>query len=158
MAYGYGAISPRFLCRLTAFIKLLNGYSNFIKAVKRQRNLGLWRYVFTENLFCKIFVTNISGRLGSFSRLMASLQRRGQINHLQIQSVLYFSLREKTGSSLTLCHPSTNAPNIIKLLNISWGDQSVLLTAFTQDFLFFTSLGKIKKTDTVLFSSTVLPI
>ena len=121
-------------------------------------SLWLWRYVSTANLFCKIFVTNISGRLGSFSRLMASWQRRGQINHLQIQSVMYFSLCEKTGSSLTLCHPSTNAPNIIKLLNISWGDQSVLLTAFTQDFLFFTSLGKIKKTDTVLFSSTVLPI
>jgi hypothetical protein len=34
---------------------------------------------------------------------------------------------------------------MIKLLNISCGDQSVLLTAFTQDFLFFTSLGKIKK-------------
>jgi hypothetical protein len=47
---------------------------------------------------------------------------------------------------------------MIKLLNISCGDQSVLLTAFTQDFLFFTSLGKIKKNDTVLFSSTVLPI
>ena len=104
-------------------------------------------YVSTANLFCKIVVTNISGRLGSFSRLMASWQRRGQINHLQIQSVMYFSLREKTGSSLTLpsIMASTNAPNIIKLLNISCGDQSVLLTAFTQDFLFFTSLGKIKK-------------
>jgi hypothetical protein len=44
------------------------------------------------------------------------------------------------------CHPSTNAPNIIQLLNISCGDQFVLLTAFTQDFLFFTSLGKITKT------------
>ena len=76
---------------------------------------------------------------------MACWQRRGQINHLQIQSVLYFSLYEKTGSSLTLCHPSTNAPNIIKLLNISCGDQSVLLTAFTQDVLFFTPMGKIKK-------------
>ena len=40
--------------------------------------------VSTTNLFCKIFVTNISGRLGSFSRLMTSWQRRGQINHLQI--------------------------------------------------------------------------
>jgi hypothetical protein len=76
---------------------------------------------------------------------MACWQRRGKINHLQIQSVLYFSLYEKTGSSLTLCHPSTNAPNIIQLLNISCGDQSVLLTAFTQDVLFFTPLGKIKK-------------
>ena len=96
----------------------------------------------------------------TFSRLMASWQRRGQINHLQIQSVMYFSLCEKTGSSLTLYHPSTNAPNIIKLLNILCGDQSFLLTAFTQDFLdlFFTSLGNIKKTDTVLFSSTVLLI
>ena len=51
--------------------------------------------------------------------LMACWQRRGQFNHLQVQSVLYFSLYEKTGSWLTLCHPSTNARNIIKLLNIS---------------------------------------
>jgi hypothetical protein len=36
--------SPRFLCRLTAFIKL-NGYSNFINAIKRQRNLGLTKRV-----------------------------------------------------------------------------------------------------------------
>jgi hypothetical protein len=55
----------------------------------------------------------------SFSRLKACWKRREQINHLQIQSVLYFSLYEKTGSWLTLCHPSTNARNIIKLLNIS---------------------------------------
>ena len=54
--------------------------------------------------------------------LMACWQRRGQINHLQVQSVLYFSLYEKTGSWLTLCHPSTNATNIIKLLNISCAD------------------------------------
>jgi hypothetical protein len=35
------ACSPRFLCRLTALIILLNGYSKIINAVKRQRNLGL---------------------------------------------------------------------------------------------------------------------
>ena len=45
--------SPRFLCRLTALIKLLvavacsrwTATSNFINAVKRQRNLGLHVFV-----------------------------------------------------------------------------------------------------------------
>jgi hypothetical protein len=87
--------------------------------------LWLWRYVSTANLFCKIFVTNISGRLGSFSRLMARWQRRGQINHLQIQSVMYFSLCEKTWSSLTLCHPSTNAPNIIIMFGAFVDDNKI---------------------------------
>ena len=74
--------------------------------------------------------------------LMACWQRRGQINHLQVQLknvVLYFSLYEKTGSWLTL--PSINKCAEHNTIT----DQSVLLTAFTQDFLFFTSLGKIKK-------------
>ena len=94
-----------------------------------------------------------------FFQINGMLAKEGQINHLQIQSVLYFSLYEKTGSSLTLCHPSTNAPNIIKLLTISCGDQSVLLTAFTPRLSLLHILGEDKKkTDTVLFSSTVLPI
>jgi hypothetical protein len=88
-----------------------------------------------SNFFLQDLCHEYFRKTWSFSRLMACWQRRGQINHLQIQSVLYFSLYEKTGSSLTLCHPSTNAPNMIKLLNISCGDQSVLLTAFTQVLL-----------------------
>ena len=41
--YAWFLVSPRFLCRLTALIMLLllNGNSNIINAVKRQRNLGL---------------------------------------------------------------------------------------------------------------------
>ena len=63
---GNACISPRFLCRLTAFIKL-NGYSNFINAVKRQRNLGLRLYETTSiiiNIICERFlqVTLVSCR------------------------------------------------------------------------------------------------
>ena len=58
--------------------------SRGIKKIVTNHYHDSWRYVSTANLFCKIFVTNISGRLGSFSRLMASWQRRGQINQLCI--------------------------------------------------------------------------
>ena len=66
MHKGNACISPRFLCRLTAFIKL-NGYSNFINAVKRQRNLGLRLYETTSiiiNIICERFlqVTLVSCR------------------------------------------------------------------------------------------------
>ena len=115
-------------------------------------------YVSTANLFCKIFVTNISGRLGSFSRLMASLQRRGQINHLQIQSVLYFSLREKTGSSLTL--PSINkcAEHNKITEYFMWWPVCPVDSIYPRRSLLHTLGEDKKKTDTVLFSRTVLPI
>ena len=138
------------MCRFIVCIIYIHRYTSFLTEVAltkagSSRKLS-WPIAlcFHSNFFLQDLCHEYFRKTWSFSRLMACWQRRGKINHLQIQSVLYFSLYEKTGSSLTLCHPSTNAPNIIKLLNISCGDKSVLLTAFTKDVLFFTPLGKIK--------------
>jgi hypothetical protein len=91
----------------------------------------------------------------SFSRLMACWQRRGQINHLQIQSVLYFSLYEKTGSSLTLCHPSNKCAEHNKITEyFMWWPVCPVDSIYLRRSLLHT-LGEDKK-NLIPFSSAAL--
>ena len=115
----------------------------------------LWRYVSTANLFCKIFdfVTNISGRLWSFSRLMA---RANQSPANPISYVFFVVWKDyvitDTVPSINKCAEHNKITEYFM-----WWPVCPVDSIYPRLSLLHI-LGEDKKTDTVLFSSTVLSI
>ena len=115
--------------------------------------LWLWRYVSTANLFCKIFdfVTNISGRLWSFSRLMA---RANQSPANPISYVFFVVWKD--------CVITDTVPSINKCAEhnkiteyFMWWPVCPVDSIYPRLSLLHILGEDKKKLDTVLFSSTV---